>query len=312
MSFLACLFSSILLLEISEKPKEVEFSETLEIVGTVRGNEQVTISSSVTDTVSKIHVSEGTRVKKGDLLIEVTNREQKASLAGALVKEKEAKIQFNRALSLVPKGAATQSDIDTRRRDYEAAKSELDQIQSQIKDRVIVAPFDGVVGIRYVSEGALIRPGDALMTLVDDSKHKVDFFVPEFYFGELTVGQSIKVIARNEGSGVVESIDSVINENTRSFLVRGVLDGNNFAPGMFVRVTLTLPPKKALSLPEIALQQSGARSFIRYITTENKVGELDVTVLGRKEGKIFLEPSKQLLTDVITKGAFKYRAGQSL
>ena len=62
MSFLACLLSSIFLLEISEKPKEVEFSDTLEVVGTVRGNEQVTISSSVTDTVSKIHVSEGTRV----------------------------------------------------------------------------------------------------------------------------------------------------------------------------------------------------------------------------------------------------------
>ncbi len=312
MSFLACLLSSIFLLEISEKPKEVEFSDTLEVVGTVRGNEQVTISSSVTDTVSKIHVSEGTRVNKGDLLIEVTNREQKASLTGALVKEKEAKIQFNRALSLLPKGAATQSDIDTRRRDYEAAKSELDQIQSQIKDRVIVAPFDGVVGIRYVSEGALIRPGDALMTLVDDSKHKVDFYVPEFYFGELAVGQTLKILARNEGVGVVESIDSVINESTRSFLVRGILDGKNFAPGMFVRVTLTLPPKKALSLPEIALQQSGARAFIRYITNENKVGELDVTVLGRKEGMIFLEPSEQLLTNIITKGAFKYRAGQSL
>lgn len=311
MQILISLILTLTQAQMTEFPVETEFSESIEVVGTVRGNEQVTISASVTDIVSKISVSEGVRVQKGDHLIELTNREQNALLAGAIVKEKEAKLQLNRSLSLLPKGAATQSDVDTKRRDYEAAKSELDQIQSQIKDRKIIAPFDGVIGIRYVSEGALIKPGDALMTLVDDSKHKVDFYVPEFFFGEVSVGQSFEATAKTKSTGLIESIDSVINESTRSFLVRGLLDGREFAPGMFVRIKLTLPPKKTVSLPEEALQQTGSRTFIRYLD-EKIVKELNVSLVGRQDGRVYLHPDDALKVPVIVKGAFKYRAGQTL
>lgn len=311
MQILISLILTLTQAQITEFPVETEFSESIEVVGTVRGNEQVTISASVTDIVSKISVSEGVRVKKGEHLIELSNREQNALLAGAIVKEKEAKLQLNRSLSLLPKGAATQSDVDTKRRDYESAKSELEQVQSQIKDRKIIAPFDGVIGIRYVSEGALIRPGDALMTLVDNSRHKVDFFVPEFFFGDIKVGQSFEATARSKSTGVIESIDSVINETTRSFLVRGVLNGENFAPGMFVRVRLNLEPSKAMSLPEEALQLGGSRSFIRYLD-DKTVRELNVTVIGRQDGKVFLSPDPSLKVPVIVKGAFKFRPGQAL
>ena len=177
----------------------------------------------------------------------------------------EASRQYQRVKSLANQGTAARSLLDERRRQWETARARLAAIESRLADRLVTAPFAGVVGLRNISPGALVEPGDPITTLDDDSTMKLDFAVPSIYLGSLQPGMAVVARARAYGDrpfrGEVSGVDSRVDPVTRSIVVRAVLPNPHRAlkPGMLMEVELQMNPREALVIPEEALVPQGAR-----------------------------------------------------
>ncbi len=225
-------------------------AERIEALGTLRANESVAITSNVTETISVVHFDDGQRVSEGAMLVEMTSAEEHALLEEAQARVAEAQSQYDRVRSLVAQRSASESLLDERKRDLDTARAVLVALESRLADRVVKAPFDGVVGLRNISRGALVEPGDLITTLDDDSVMKLDFTVPSLYLEQLKPGLQIQARARPYGErafdGVVRGIDSRIDPVTRSVQVRALLPNPARAlrPGLLLRVELSARPAR--------------------------------------------------------------------
>ena len=176
---------------IAAAVRRAAMADPVEALGTLKARESVVISANVTETVSAIYFDDGQRVQQGDLLVEMTSAEEHALIAEGRARVDEAKRQFDRVKSLAGQRSAAQSLLDTSRRDVDTARAALVAIESRLADRLIKAPFDGVLGLRNISVGTLVVPADPIATLDDVSAMKLDFSVPSIYLADLKPGLAV-------------------------------------------------------------------------------------------------------------------------
>lgn len=295
------------------------FVETIEALGDLRSAEAVTLSATVTDTVSAIHFESGQRVEANDVLVEMTNNEEHALLTEALSTLKEAESQYNRVRSLVKKGLTTEAVVDERKRVFESARAQWAATQSRLEDRLILAPFSGVLGLREISKGTLVRPGDAITTLDADAVMYLDFSVPAVFLSTLKAG--LTVVAHSDEltdrtfTGKVASVDSRINPNTRSIIVRAEIPNPNFIlkSGMLMTVTLEKAATQSLLLPEEALIQEGFNRFVYKVASDKKnVERIQVETGPRKRGEIVVTQGLAQGDLVVTHGIMHLRKGSTV
>lgn len=293
-------------------------STRIEAIGTLHANESITLTPNVSKTITRINFDDGQRVKKGDVLVEMTSREEAALLEEARFNTLEAKKQLDRVAELVKRGAASHSLLDQRVREYEAARARFNATESRLQDLILVAPFPGVVGLRNVSVGALVSPGDNITTLNDDSKMKLDFTVPAIYLRSLAVGLPITAQSPDLGEqlfhGKVYSIDNRIDEVTRAITVRALIDNpdHQLKQGMLMLVALAAAPREALVISESALVPLGRSNFV-FVVDENAVLERRQIVIGeRLAGAVEVLGGLSEGERLITHGLQKVRAGQQV
>ncbi|MFD2111239.1 efflux RND transporter periplasmic adaptor subunit [Thiorhodococcus fuscus] len=296
-------------------------AEPVEALGTLQANESVAITSNVTETISALHFDDGQRVRAGDLLVEMTNAEEHALLEEARVRAAEAERQFRRVKSLVAQGSASESLLDERRRDLDAARAMLVALESRLADRVIKAPFNGVLGLRNVSQGALVEPGDLITTLDDDSRMKLDFSIASVFLGALAPGMTISAkTAAFPGqvfTGQVTGIDTRIDPVTRSVKVRALIPNaeGHLKPGLLMQVELRINPRETLVIPEAAVQHRGEEHFVMRVSQgeAGPVAERRAIATGtRQAGVVEVLSGLDLGDRVVTDGNEKIHSGQSL
>ena len=286
-------------------------------LGTLRANEAVVLSATITDTVRAVHFEDGQRVKKGDVLVEMTDDEEHALLAEAQAAVGEAQRQYERVKSLAKTNLATESLLDERRQAYDSAQAKLQATQSRLNDRLIMAPFDGVVGLRNISAGTLVTPGTPLTTLDDDSVMKLDISIPALFLDAVSPGLTVTAKTRErsgEFSGRVTAIDSRIDPVTRSIRVRAVIDNPEriLRPGMLMTVNLQKAESLTLMLPEEALLQEGFRSFVYRINRDSEpltVSKQEVQTGARRLGTIVITAGLNPGDQVVTHGILRLRDG---
>jgi membrane fusion protein (multidrug efflux system) len=297
----------------------LSLAERIEALGTLRANESVSITSNVTETISVVHFDDGQRVREGDLLVEMTSAEEHALLEEAQARAAEAERQYDRVRSLVQQRSASESLLDERKRDLDTARANLVALESRLADRVVKAPFDGVVGLRNVSRGALVEPGDLITTLDDDSVMKLDFTVPSVFLAQLEPGLKIEARARPYGErvfdGVVRGVDSRIDPVTRSVQVRALLPNpaRVLRPGLLMRVELLIDPRDAVVVPEAALLHQGQDHFVlRLVDADGAptVERRQVEIGARKPGVVEIRSGLSAGDQVVTEGQEKARPGQ--
>ena len=296
------------------------FVDQIEALGTLRANEAVALTISVTETVTALHFDDGDRVETGQVLAEMTSSEEHAQLEEARATVAEARRQYQRVKSLAAQGTASKSLLDERLREWETGRARLAAIESRLADRLIRAPFAGVVGLRNVSIGALMEPGDVITTLDDDSVMKLDFAVPSTYLGTLEPGLAIEATTRaypeRRFRGQVKSIDSRVDAATRSIVVRAVLPNPDrvLKPGMLMQVQLFKNPREALVIPEEALVPRGERQTVLVVDEAQgyKVAERELRIGARRPGEVEvlagLVPGEKVITD----GTLKVRPGEAV
>ena len=304
-------------LVIVAEAREDDFVERIEALGTLRANESVELTVNVTETVTALHFDDGQRVTKGQVLVEMTNREEHALLEEARANLNEAKRQFARVRSLESKGIEAQSLLDQRRREQDTARARLAAIESRLADRLIKAPFSGVVGLRDISVGALVEPGDTITTLDDDRVMKLEFAVPSTYLADLQPGLAIRgrtrAYADSVFEGQVKVVGSRVDPVNRSVLVRATLPNPQrlLKPGMLMTVELLHNARRTLLIPESALMPKGNEQFVLRVNGEqNRVEKRKIRIGSRRPGEVEVTEGLQVGDRIITHGTDKARVDE--
>jgi membrane fusion protein (multidrug efflux system) len=245
-----------------------QFADEIEALGTVRAMEAIEVSSNVTDRVVELFFEDGDRVERGDLLVRLDDTEEKARLQGALALQAEQEREIKRLDELVRDGAVSKVRLEEYRTQRDIAMRQVEEIQAQIDDRLIQAPFAGVLGFRRVSLGALVSPGDVIATLDQLDVVKLDFTVPETFVSGLRPG--LKIEARTEAypddvfQGTIRLVDTRVDPVTRSMTVRAEVPNTDFRlrPGMLMTTVLAKNPRTTLCIPERALLAVQSQQFV--------------------------------------------------
>lgn len=295
------------------------FSDSIEGLGTLRANESVTLTATVTKTITSVNFKDGQRVKAGTVLVEMNRNQEKAQLAQERATLGEAQRQMERIEPLVKEGAASAALLDQREREYRTAQARLAEIQSRLQEYLIIAPFSGVLGLRNVSVGALVRPGDTVATLDDDSVMKLDFSVPSIYLNTIKIGLPVVARAREFGDqkfeGKIDSIDSRIDPVTRAFMVRAVIPNkeHTLRPGLLMTVVMEANTRDSLVVPENSIISEGYKNFVLAVDatqTPPIARKTEVTVGTRRPGQVEILGGLKAADQVITHGTLKASDGQ--
>ena len=184
-------------------------------------------------------------------------------------------------------------------------------------DRLIRAPFAGVLGFREVSAGTLITPGTQISTLDDLSIIKLDFSVPEVHLGLLAAGQQLEATSVAFPDRIfaaeVRTVGSRVDPVTRALVVRAVIDNSDLSlrPGMLMNIQLTTAEREALMVPESALVQRGRESFV-YIDQDGIAQTQTVQFGERADGWVEILSGLTFGEQVVAEGTVKIRDGASI
>ncbi|MBF0374856.1 MAG: efflux RND transporter periplasmic adaptor subunit, partial [Alphaproteobacteria bacterium] len=240
--------------------------------------------------------------------------------AAAEVKEAEAQLALsetnaNRAEKLFRQNAGTERSRDEAAAQVRVDRARLDVARAQLAKTRILAPFDGVVGLRKVSVGAYVLPGADIANLENIQTLKVDFRVPEVFLAAVRPGQALQVTAdafpKEAFEGRVYAIDPLIDEAGRAILLRARVDNGAGAlrPGLFVRVALVVDEVlDALVVPEEALVPRG-RETVVFRVIDGKAQPTPVETGRRRDGVVEIVKGVAAGDKVVTAGHMKLRPG---
>ncbi|MFZ5658029.1 MAG: efflux RND transporter periplasmic adaptor subunit [Pseudomonadota bacterium] len=294
------------------------FADTLQALGTVRARESVTVTAAVSEKVEAVHFDSGQSVRAGAPLVTLTGQAERAALNEAVAAANEADRLYRRQSELAAQQLIARSQLDAQRATRDAARARVAQVRAQIADRVIRAPFGGVLGLRQVSPGSLVSPGTVITTLDDVSRVHVDFPMPETQLAQVGAGQAIEATAAaypgRTFEGTVATVDARIDPATRAVTVRGEFanPGRVLKPGMLLQVRVHRPERQALLVPEIAVVQAGNDSYVYRVTGDGKAERADVKLGTRAGGQVEVlegvKPGERIVVD----GVGKLRPGQKI
>ena len=294
------------------------WSDSLQALGTVRAHESITVSTKVSEIVQQVHFQSGDVVARGAPLVTLSGQAQQAALLEAQAAANEADKLLRRQEELAGQQLIARAALDTQRAARDAANARVAQIRAQLGDRVIRAPFAGVLGIRQVSPGALVTPGTAIATLDDVANVYVDFPVPETMLAQLARGLRVRgsteAYAGRRFEGVVSTVDARIDEATRAVTVRADFPNADRAlrPGMLLEIALQRPERQALVVPEIAVVQVGTEAFVFRVTPDGRVERAVVKTGARREGLAEITEGVKAGDRIVIDGTGKLRPGSPI
>jgi len=243
------------------------FSDSIEVLGVAKGRESLTVTSSTTELITRVMFSDGQYVRRGQALVELQAREEEAGIIQARAGLAQAEKDRDRWKTLADKGIAPRVQYEQAQTAYDTARANLRAAEARRGDRVIRAPFSGVVGLTDVTPGTLINPGSRIATLDDISVIRVDFPVPERYLSVLRAG--LPITARADAFrdrafvGRIAQLDTRVDERTRAVTARAEIPNPEgvLRPGMMMRVTIEQGTRTAPAAPEAAVQFEGETAF---------------------------------------------------
>lgn len=294
------------------------FETVLDSLGTAQANESVTLTATVTAMVTEVAFRDGDEVVAGQVLVRLASAEEAAERRHAQATLVEQRRELERIRGLVADGVVPVQQMDQQRTRVEEAEARLAAMDARLAERVIRAPFSGVLGLRRVSTGALVTPGTAIAELDDISLIKVDFTVPEAFLAVLRRGMPVTVrsAATRERvfTGEVTAISTRVDVATRTFTVRAEIDNQErqLRPGMLLSTRLFLDPADHLAIPEGALVVTGDQHFVFLVDDDNRVTRQSVRIGRRQPGWVEVLDGLTAGQHVVVEGVLRVRAGSTV
>ena len=295
------------------------FSDEIEVLGVAKGRQSVTLTAATTQLVDRVHFADGQLVPRGAILVELKNTEQDASLAQAQAALIEAERAYQRYKTLGQQGWASKAQIDQYEAAYKSAQANVSAAKARQNDRMIRAPFAGVVGLSDVTPGALVNPGAPIVTLDDLSTIRVDFQVPERYLSQIHEGQAITAkvdaYAGETIKGRIAKLDTRIDERTRAITARAEFPNpqHRLKPGMMVRVGVARGVRQSLSAPESSVSVQGESAFVYILHPQGQrtVVEQRPVITGvRQDGFVEITDGVKVGDKIVADGLNTLQPGQ--
>ncbi len=294
------------------------FTETLEALGTAKANEAVVVTPTLEERVIAVLFEDGDSVRKGQVLVKLDDSEARHQLEEAQAALREQQKQYDRTRMLAKTNSTSRSRLDEEQSLLEIAEAKVALLEARLRDYTIRAPFPGILGIRQISNGAVVDSDTVITTLDDTTIIKLDFTVPETYMGVLESG--MKVSARSPAykdrsfTGTVTAISSRVDPQTRTLTVRAKIPNPDqvLKPGMLLTVELIKDRSQALIIPEEAVVMDKDKKFALVVTTANTVERREIVTGRRSPGKVEVISGLDAGQQVIIKGLTRVRPGSSV
>jgi membrane fusion protein, multidrug efflux system len=231
------------------------YQNRISSTGTVMPNEEVQLSSEIAGRVTGLRFEEGSRVKKGQLLMTVNDDELRAQLQKLQSNQRLYRDMEERQRTLLEKEYISRQEYDQVSNQLAAVNADIRALQASLNKATVRAPFDGTIGLRQVSEGSYVAANTPVARLVDSSPVKIDFSIPGRYSSMVKEGDIIKFTAEGntqEYEARIYAVDPSIDPATRTLRVRALYPNSKeeVKPGAFVRIDIALKEmEEAILLP---------------------------------------------------------------
>lgn len=295
--------------------QSAQITRKVDALGTALAYDSARIVNASSDYLIELNIREGQPVKKGDLIARFNDTEERARIAELKALMTEQNRQLARLKNLTRTQASAQSLLDEQQAKVNATQAQLDALEARLSELVIHAPFDGVLGLRQVSNGAYLASGTELTTLDDISKIRVEFNVAERYLAALQTDMPVSAdniaYAGHLFSGKVKAIDPRIDPVTRSVKVHAVIDNADLKlrPGMLLNVHVELAKTDVVQIPEKAVMPLQSKHYVFVVEAGDKVRQVEIIPGQRLPGVLEVVSGLKAGDEIVTQGSQKLRNG---
>jgi multidrug efflux system membrane fusion protein len=251
----------------------------LRAVGELAAVHQVNVTSDVSGRITDILFTAGAHVTKGTPLVQLFDKPDQGDLASYKAQAKVAELSLDRAKQLAARQFGPQATVDQAQAAYDQANAGIAKTEAIISQKLVRAPFDGVLGVRHVEVGQFLTAGTQIISLTDLSTLFANFTVTEKDSGKLAVGQVVRVeVDAYPGKtfdGKITTIEPQIATDTRNIRVQATIRNQEgiLKPGMFATTTVVLPEKPAVvTVPETAVEYTLYGDSV-YLIKEKKADD---------------------------------------
>lgn len=254
-------------------------SDRVEALGTTAAWQSIELRPVVSEIVRSLHFTDGQAVRRGDVLVELEQAEER---------------ELRRITDLVARGLMARTELDARTTARDVARAQHAGAEAALADRTLRAPFDGTLGLRRVSPGALVGPETLITTLDDLGTLELDFTVPATRIGLLQVGTALVAVSpalgEREFAAEVVAVEPRLNPVERSLTARTRIDntGGVLKPGLLMQVRIEGRPHSALVVPEEAIIHFQRSHFVLLLLRDedNLLVRREVVVGARTAGSV--------------------------
>lgn len=304
---------------IGARVETTTWTDPLNALGTLKAEESITLSATVTAIVEALDFEGGEQVAEGTTLVRLNSAETRADLRAAEALRDERRAVANRLAQLQSRNLAPLADVEDSRAQLRQAEASIDAIQAQLDNYTLSAPFDGVVGFRELSVGTLVTPGTELVTLDKLEQMKLDIRLPERELGRLALGTPLTAksaaFADTPFSGNITAIGTRVDPVSRSVMVRAELDNpeRRLRPGMLMEVSIERASRQSPTVPESALIAEGLQQHVLVINEDDmSIERREITTGQRRQGEVEVLSGLEPGALVVSHGTDRTRDGDTV
>jgi membrane fusion protein (multidrug efflux system) len=300
--------------------KQTLIDKVIASTGTTIPDEEVNLSFESSGKIVEITFQEGAHVKKGDLLAKINDKPLQAELQKIEAQIPLAENRVYRQKTLLETDAVSKEAYEQVETELEKLKADIELVKARIQQTELRAPFDGVIGLRKVSEGAYATPSTIIVNLTKISPLKIEFSINEKYAPDVSSGTEISFIMEsasgiNEGHNAkVYAVESNVALDTRALLVRALYPNihEEILPGRYLSVQVTRKKiDDALAIPSEAIIPEMGK-MILYVYKGGEAVPTEIISGLRTEGQVQVLEGIQPGDTVITTGVMQLRRGMKV
>ena len=296
------------------KVETMTLVDETQAVGSLRSRQGVMLRPEVGGRVKQIFFNDGQRVRKGQLMVQFDDQLPQAQVAQSRAELSIAEANHKRNQELVAQNFISQRSVDESAAALEVSRAKLALAQATLQRLQVLAPFDGIAGLKQINVGDYLKDGADMVNVEDIDAVLLDFRLPERFQTKIRAGQkaqlTIDALPGRPFSAIIQAVDPLIEPNGRSVGVRGCIDNRQqqLRPGMFARVNAVFGSREnAMVIPEEAIIPQGGRTFVVKIVPgdkpEVKVSERVAVKVGlRLPGKVEILEGLSAGDTVVTAG----------
>ncbi len=300
--------------------KEINYESidySVRVTGSIIADESVDLNSEVSAKIDQIHFREGEKVERGQLLISLNDDELVAELEKLRFTKKLNEDNEFRQRKLLEREAISREEYEIALTQLNTSLADIKLLEARQAKYRIRAPFDGRIGLRQVSEGSYINPGDLIARLYNIDKVKIDFAIPGKYLQEINVGDELRFTVDGYDDafeGEIYALEPQIDPQSRNIRLRAVSENseNKLLPGQFAKINLILNRiDNAMMVPTIALIPELNATKV-FVYEDGKVNDREVITGIRTEDMVQVIEGLEPGDIVITTGLLQVRKGMDV